>query len=104
MSDRAKIVCFCGSSRFKAEFEAAAAAETLDGRIVLSLGLFSKAAGLKLSAEQKELQQRLHRQRIDLADEVLVINPNGYIGESTAEEIDYARSQGKPIRLLFEAD
>lgn len=39
----------------------------------------------------------LHLRKIDLADRVLVINPGGYIGESTSREIAYARANGKPV-------
>jgi hypothetical protein len=103
MTEKPKIVCLCGSSRFKDEFERAAESEALAGKIVLSLGVFSQASGIKLSIEQIALQSRLHQHRIDLADEVLIINPGGYIGTSTAEEIDYARSKGKLIRWAFES-
>lgn len=103
MSKRPTIVCLCGSSRFRDEFQRAAETETLAGRIVLSLGVFSQASGAALSAEQLEQQRRLHQHRIDLADEVLIINPGGYVGESTAEEIEYARTQGKLIRWAFDS-
>jgi hypothetical protein len=99
-AERPTIVCLCGSSRLKDAFEQAAEVEALAGRIVLSLGIFSRAAGVQLSAAQLELQHRLHRHRIDLADEVLVVNPAGYVGESTQDEVDYARGQGKAVRWL----
>lgn len=102
MSEKPTIVCLCGSSRFKDEFEQAATAETLAGRIVLSLGIFSEATAITLTAGQIELQRLLHRHRIDLADEIMIINPGGYVGESTAEEVAYARSQGKRVRWAFE--
>jgi hypothetical protein len=102
MSEKPRIVCLCGSSRFKHEFEKAAEAEARAGRIVLTLGIFSRTSGTELSLEQTELQWRLHRHRIDLADEVLVVNPGTYVGESTSEEVEYARSQGKPIRWLVD--
>ncbi|HEY2353347.1 MAG TPA: hypothetical protein VGH79_00420 [Gaiellaceae bacterium] len=101
MSERPRVVCLCGSSRFREEFDEAAATETLAGRIVLSLGIFSGASGATLSDEQVALLRRLHLQRIDLADEILVINPGGYVGETTAQEIEYARSRDKTIRWLF---
>lgn len=99
---RPTIVCLCGSSRFKREFEQAARDETLAGRIVLSLGLFSKADGFALSDEQVRLLKQLHQYRIDLADEILVINPGGYVGDSTADEIDYALGNGKKVRWLID--
>ena len=100
--DRPTIVCLCGSSRFKDEFEHAAQRETLAGRIVLTLGIFSATFGIRLSPDQVKLQHRLHRSRIDLSDEILIVNPNGYVGESTSDEIAYARAHGKPVRWLYE--
>jgi hypothetical protein len=104
ISERPIIVCLCGSSRFKLEFERAGESEALAGHIVLSLGVFSKACGRELSEQQVAEQHDLHRRRIDLADEVLVINPGGYVGTSTAEEVAYARSRGKHVRWLVEPD
>lgn len=46
---------------------------------------------------QKAALGALHLRKIDLADRVLVVNPGGYIGESTHREIDYARATGKPV-------
>ncbi len=42
----------------------------------------------------------LHLRKIDLADEVFILNVGGYIGESTRKEIEYAQRQGKPIKYL----
>jgi len=47
--------------------------------------------------EQEAMLDALHRHKIDLADRVLVVNPGGYLGESTRSEIDYARASGKPV-------
>ena len=47
--------------------------------------------------DQKAVLDALHLRRIDLADRVLVVNPGGYVGESTRREIDYARAAGKPV-------
>lgn len=104
---RPPIVCLCGSTRFLAEFDAAALAETLAGRIVLSIGSTRVSdaevtAGLD-DAEREELFTRLadlHRAKIDLADEVLVVNPGGYLGDSTRAEIAYAELRGTPVRYL----
>jgi cell division protein FtsB len=53
--------------------------------------------------EQKIALDELHKRKIDLADEVLVLNVGGYIGESTRSEIEYARKLGKPVRYLESA-
>jgi hypothetical protein len=105
MTDRPTIVCLCGSTRFMAAFQQANLRETLAGRIVLTVGCDTKsdadlvAAGA-LTPELKEKLDELHRHKINLADEVLVLNVGGYIGQSTASEIVYATSKGKPIRYL----
>ena len=52
----------------------------------------------------KERLDVLHLRKIDLADEVLILNVGGYIGKSTRKELDYALSQGKPVRYLEAQD
>ena len=42
----------------------------------------------------------MHKRKIDMADEIFVVNVGGYIGESTRSEIDYATANGKPVRYL----
>lgn len=93
MPDRPEIVCICGSTRFAAEMRAANRDLTLAGVIVVAPG----EAGELITSEQKTALDALHLRKIDLADRVLVVNPRGYIGESTSREIAYARAAGKPI-------
>ncbi|SRR5581483_3017396 len=100
-----KIVCLCGSTRFSEEFRQANLRETLAGHIVLTIGVDTKSdADLLLAGDltlaDKERLDGLHLRKIDLADEVVILNVNGYVGESTQHEIEYARVQGKPIRWL----
>jgi hypothetical protein len=105
--NRPKIVCLCGSTRFGKEFQSANLNETLAGRIVLSIGcnmksdkeLFKDKSPEELLQIKLDLDE-LHKRKIDLADEILVLNVGGYIGESTKSEIRYARAHGKDIRLL----
>ncbi|WP_420595883.1 hypothetical protein [Deinococcus sp.] len=106
-SGRPTIVCLCGSVRFLEAFDAASLVETLAGRIVLSLGSHRQRdedALVHLTASEKkatlERLTELHRHKIVLADEILVINVGGYTGESTRAEIAYARAQGKRVRWL----
>ncbi len=94
------IVCLCGSTRFKEAFIAANRSETLAGRIVLSVGLFGHEEGMDMSGSVKAQLDELHKRKIDLADEILVLNVAGYIGESTQSEIKYAREKGKLVRWL----
>jgi hypothetical protein len=94
------IVCLCGSTLFRDAFLEAARDETLAGRIVLSVGSFGHADGRSITDEQKAALDELHLRKIDLAHEVLIINPGSYIGESTKREIAHAIRTGKPVRYL----
>ncbi|MFD4572688.1 hypothetical protein ACFWNK_06050 [Streptomyces sp. NPDC058417] len=97
-----RIVVICGSTRFMAEMGEADLRETSAGRIVVKPGcdLKSPHALWADPVEAEALKVRLdelHRAKIRLADEVLVVG--GYIGDSTRAEIAYARSLGKPLRF-----
>lgn len=96
MLDRPEIVCICGSARFAREMRDANRDLTFAGIIVVAPGEAGDAAG-SISSEQKTMLDMLHLHKIDLADRVLVVNPGGYIGESTGKEIAYARANGKPV-------
>lgn len=93
------IVCLCGSTRFRAEIEQANQRFTREGRIVLAPGVFGHS-GDPLTEDEKERLDLLHLDKIDLAHQVYVVNPGGYIGESTAREIAYAERTGKPVLYL----
>lgn len=95
-----KIVCLCGSTKFKEEFEKVNMKETLNGNIVLSVGCFDHHDKINIGEKQKNELAVLHNKKIDMADEVFVLNVKGYIGESTSNEIKYAKEIGKPIRYL----
>ena len=96
--DRPEIVCICGSTRFADEMSAANRDLTFAGVIVVAPGVLRRAEDRELiTNEQKAALADLHLRKIDLADRVLVVNPGGYIGESTSREIAYARATGKPI-------
>jgi hypothetical protein len=103
--ERPIIVCLCGSTRFSQAFHEANLRETLARKIVLSIGCDFKSdtdlllAG-ELTVEDKQRLDELHLHKIDLADEVLILNVGGYVGESTANEAYYAASQGKRVRWL----
>lgn len=99
------IVCLCGSTRFMEAWQAANLSETLAGRIVLSIGCNTKSdADLQrlgeLTPEKKAELDDLHKRKIDLADEILVLNVGGYVGASTRSEVRYALSKGKAVRWL----
>ena len=86
-------MCICGSIRFVDEMRAANRELTLAGAIVVAPG----EAGEVVTDDQKTALDALHLRKIDLADRVLVVNPDGYIGESTGREIAYARDIGKAV-------
>jgi hypothetical protein len=90
---RPTIVCLCGSTRFKDAFIEANRRETLAGKIVLSVGMFGHDEGLDMSGPVKAALDRLHLAKIDLADEVLVLNPLAIV----------CGRCGKPTRLFTEA-
>ena len=103
MQQRPVMVCLCGSTRFMRAFQEANLRETLAGRIVLTVGCDTKSdAMLGLGPEVKAMLDDLHKWKIWLADEILVLNVGGYIGSSTASEIAYARALGKQVRYLEE--
>jgi hypothetical protein len=95
-----KVICLCGSTRFKKEFEKVTMEESLNGNIILSVGCFDHNDKLILGDKQKKELEILHRHKIDLADEIFIVNVKGYIGEATKDEIEYAKSIGKNIRYL----
>lgn len=94
------VVCLCGSTRFKDEYRQEEARLTLAGNIVLTCGLFGHADGIKLTEGQKQALDQLHLSKIDMADEVRVINVGGYVGSSTAREVFYAIQTGKWVTYL----
>jgi dihydropteroate synthase len=98
------IVVLSGSTRFREEFEALAQQLTLEGKIVLMPNVWvrSDPAYADISPEQKLALDELHLHKIDLADELIVVNPGGYFGASTRKEIEYATRTGKPVRYTTE--
>jgi len=93
--DRPEIVCICGSTRFVTEMRAANRDLTFAGVIVVAPG----EADEVVTDEQKAALDALHLRKIDLADRVLVVNPGGYVGESTRREIAYAEATGTPVEF-----
>jgi len=103
---RPPVVCLCGSTRFGDAYAAADLAETLAGRMVLSVGCYTasdSALGITPDSATKAMLDELHLRKIDAADEVLILNVGGYIGDSTWAELCYALGQGKRIRFLERA-
>jgi hypothetical protein len=101
----ARIITLCGSTRFETEFSEVNQRLTTEGCVVISLGMFRlpDLPDYDWTADSSDLKGRLgdvHFQKIRMADEVYVVDPGGYVGESTRREIAYAESLGKPVRYL----
>lgn len=104
MENRYKVITLCGSTKFKDDFIVAQKELTLQNYVVISVGTFGhadKEFGKRITDEVKEMLDSMHRQKIDMADEIYVINRNGYIGESTRSEIEYAKATGKKVNYMF---
>lgn len=95
------VITLCGSTRFKEQFLEAQKRLTLEGNIVISVGLFGHSGDDEVwISGTKEMLDNMHKRKIDMADAIYVINVGGYIGESTRSEIDYAEKNGKGIIYL----
>lgn len=94
-----KVITLCGSTKFKDVFIEQQKRLTLEGYIVVSVGLFGHSGDNEVWSEGiKEMLDDMHKRKIDMADEIFVIDVNKYIGESTASEIKYADDNSKEIK------
>ena len=96
-----KVITLCGSTRFKEQFFEVQKRLTQEGCIVISVGLFGHSGDEEVwKPGTKEMLDDMHMRKIDMADEIFVINVGGYIGDSTRSEIDYAIRNGKTVEYL----
>ena len=96
-----KVITLCGSTRFKEQFVEVQKRLTLEGNIVISVGLFGHSGDSEVwNEDTKAMLDSMHFAKIDLADEIFVINVDNYIGDSTRNEIAYAKSKGKSVNFL----
>ena len=117
MVGKYKVITLCGSTRFKDAFIESQKRLTLEGNIVISVGLFGHSGDTEVwegmsedtLTKTKEMLDDMHKRKIDMADEIFVINVggyigsstrSGYIGSSTRSEIEYAKAAGKAVRYL----
>ena len=108
MVGKYKVITLCGSTRFKDEFMEAQKRLSLEGNIVISVGLFGHSGDNEVWENMdegtltatKEMLDDMHKRKIDMADEIYVINVGGYIGSSTKSEIEYAKATGKKVGYL----
>lgn len=105
------VITLCGSTRFKEEFIEVQKQLTLEGNIVISVGLFGHSGDSEVwenmdegtFTKTKKMLDDMHKRKIDMADSIFVINVGGYIGDSTRSEIEYAKNNGKEVRYLEES-
>lgn len=103
-----QVVTLYGSTRFKNEFMEVQKQLTLEGNIVISVGLFGHSGDSEVwenmdegtITKTKEMLDDMHKRKIDMADEIFVINVGGYIGDSTRSEIQYAKDHNKKVNYL----
>lgn len=110
MVNKYPVITLCGSTRFKDAFMEAQKRLTLEGNIVISVGLFGHSGDDEVwdgmdegtLSKTKAMLDDMHKRKIDMADLIYVINVGGYIGDSTRSEIEYAKEHGKGIQYLEE--
>lgn len=101
MVGKYRVITLCGSTRFKDDFIREQKRLSLEGNIVISVGLFGHSGDNEVLSEGvKEMLDDMHKRKIDMADEVFIINKDGYIGSSTRSEIEYAKRTGKGIKYM----
>ena len=110
MVGKYKVITLCGSTEFKDDFMREQKRLTLEGNIVISVGLFGHSGDNEVwenmddgtLTKTKEMLDDMHKRKIDMADEIFVINKGGYIGSSTRSEIEYAIKTGKKVNYMEE--
>ena len=101
MVGKYKVITLCGSTRFKDDFLREQKRLTLEGNIVISVGLFGHSGDNEVWTENiKVMLDDMHKRKIDMADEIFVINKDGYVGTSTKSEIEYAIKTGKNVVFM----
>lgn len=101
MVGKYKVITLCGSTKFKDDFLREQKRLTMQGNIVISVGMFGHSGDEEVNIEGiKEMLDDMHKRKIDMADEIFVINKNGYIGTSTKSEIEYAIKKGKKVNYM----
>lgn len=102
MVGKYKVITLCGSTKFKEDFLSEQKRLTLEGNIVISVGFFGNSGDNEVWTERtKEMLDDMHKRKIDMADEIFVINKNKYIGTSTKAEIEYATKMGKKVNYMI---
>ena len=105
MVGKYKVITLCGSTKFKDDFMREQKRLSLEGNIVISVGMFGHNGDDEVWQDNiKEMLDDMHKRKIDMADEIFVINKGGYIGTSTKSEIEYAISTNKKVNYMESID
>ena len=98
-----KVITICGSMRFSKEMmKISEELELKKGYAVIQC--VYNVDGLKYEGFDAKLLDKIHRKKIEISDAIYVVNVNGYIGNSTRNEIEYAKSLGREILSLEPLD
>ena len=95
------IITLCGSTKFKKEFEYINKILTVNEKIILQPGCFAHHDKIDINYKTKINLDDLHKKKINLSECILVINKNNYIGSSTLNEIQHAKTQNKSIYYMY---
>ena len=105
MVGKYKVITLCGSTKFKDDFIREQKRLSLEGNIILSVGMFGHSGDNEVwDNDTKEMLDDMHKRKIDMSDEIFVINKDGYIGSSTKSEIEYAIAHGKKVNYMESID
>ena len=104
LTDEYKVICLCGSTKFKNSFEKINAILTLNSKVVVAPAVWAHHDKIEITGNQKFNLDKLHKQKIYMSDCILVVNENGYWGDSTKSEIEYAVNLDKPVFYCFDFD
>lgn len=101
MQGKYKVITLCGSTKFKDDFIREQKRLTIEGNIVISVGMFGHSGDDEVfDGNVKEMLDDMHKRKIDMADEIFVINKGGYVGSSTKSEIEYAMKTNKKVVFM----
>lgn len=95
-----KIICLCGSNRFEEAFKKANKEESAKGHIVVTIANLNSSGYLNVQITDKKEADQLQLDKVELADEILVLNVGGHIGSFTKKSIQHAIKHNKIIRYL----
>jgi hypothetical protein len=96
-----RVITLCGSTKFKKQFREAEANLTLQGNIILSLGFFEQSEGIQITKDQEKLFEELHYRKIDMSDEIFVIDVDGYIGLVQEKKLNMQKVKGKILAFIL---